>query len=76
MLDRELLDNVENMVEPGGPQMTVWRMRIVSYKHTQRINNTNCVFTATVVVRTRLGVACYVIRTIRVLTLSIPCIFS
>jgi len=31
-----LWDNVENMVEPGGPQMTVWRMRIVRYKHTNR----------------------------------------
>ena len=62
------------MVEPGGPQVTVWRMRIVSYKHTQRICSTNCFFTATVV-RTRLGVTCYVIRTVPVLTLYIPCVF-
>jgi len=26
-----LWDNMENMVEPGGPQMTVWRMRIVCW---------------------------------------------
>ena len=26
-----LRDNVENTVEPGGPQMTIWRMRVACW---------------------------------------------
>jgi hypothetical protein len=61
----------KNIVDPGWPQMTVWRMRIACWipkatKHTLRICNTYC-FSATVVAQTRLGItfihilrACYI----------------
>jgi hypothetical protein len=51
----------KNMVEPGRPQMTIWRMRIAcwvpkatqAHTHTQYVT-LNCFSTATVVERTRL----------------------
>jgi hypothetical protein len=49
------------MVEPGRPQMTIWRMRIACWtpkatKNILRICNTCCFSTATMVTRTRLSV--------------------
>jgi hypothetical protein len=58
-----LWDNVENIVEPGRPQMT-WRMDILCYipkatdTHSECV--THCFSTALVVVRTRINVAAYV----------------
>ena len=55
----------KNIVEPGRPRMTMWRMRIAAgflrlQIHTLRICNTHCFSTATMVVRTRLDVTLYV----------------
>jgi hypothetical protein len=48
----------ENVAEPGRPQMTMWRMRILcwihNYKHTLRITHID--FPLTMVTRTRLNV--------------------
>jgi hypothetical protein len=52
----------KNTVKPDGPQMTVWRMRIslgvpeVTNITCRNTYNTNCFYTATMVVRTRLNV--------------------
>jgi len=52
---RRLRDNVENMVEPDRPQMTIWRMRVACLmtKPIDTLCNTYCFSTATVVTRTR-----------------------
>jgi hypothetical protein len=60
----------KNIVQPEGPQMTIWRMRIACriakathtkpHTHTLRMYNTYCFSTATMVARTRLSVALYV----------------
>jgi hypothetical protein len=59
-----LWDNVENLVEPYMPQMTVWRMSIECWitKATNIIGicNTCCSSTATMVTRTPLNVTLYV----------------
>jgi len=51
---------LKNIVEPGRPQMKIWRMHIPCYKHTLRICNTYRFSTATIVARTRLSVILYV----------------
>jgi len=54
----------KNIVEPGRPQMTIWRMRFAclvtkaANKHSEYI--THCFSTATLVTRTRNSVTLYV----------------
>jgi len=54
----------KNIVEPGRPQMTIWRVRIACWipkatnTHSQYV--THCFSTVTVVARTRLNVTLYV----------------
>ena len=52
----------KNIVELGGPQMTIWCRHIIckGYKHTLRICNTDCFSTATVVARTCFRVMLYI----------------
>jgi hypothetical protein len=56
----------KNTVERGGPQMTIWRMRIecwipkATYTHTLRLSNTHCFSSTTMGARTRLNVTLYV----------------
>jgi hypothetical protein len=57
----------KNTVQPGRPQMTIWRMRIAcwdtyGYQHTHRICHTYCWSTVTMVARTGLNVTLYVHR--------------
>ena len=54
----------KNIVERGRPQMEIWRMRIACWvpeakTHTNKLCNTHCFPTATVVARTRLSVTLY-----------------
>ena len=55
-----LWDNVENIVKPGRPHMTIWRMRIACWvpkvTDTLGIYNTYCFSTTTVVTRTCINV--------------------
>jgi len=71
-----LWENVENFVERGRPQMTIWCMRIpcwiTGYKRTLRIRNTYCFSCATTVARKRLKwhhtyIACIVMSLINIL---------
>jgi len=54
----------ENNVQPGSPQMTILRVRTAcwktGYRHTLRIRNTYCFYTATLVTRTRFSITIYV----------------
>ena len=64
----------KNMVQPGRPQMKIWRMRIAcritnATRHTFRIRNTYFFCTAPLVTLTRLNItlhlhclACYMLR--------------
>jgi len=54
----------KNIVERGRPQMEIWRMRIACWvpeakTHTNKLCNTHCFPTATVVAWTRLSVTLY-----------------
>jgi hypothetical protein len=53
-----LWGNVENIVERGRPQMTIWRLRIACW--ISRLCNTRCFSTATILTRTRVSVTLYV----------------
>jgi len=54
----------KNIVEPGRPHMTIWRMRIAWWipmaTNTLRICNTYCFSTTTVAMRKRLNVTLYI----------------
>jgi len=54
----------KNIVQPGRPQITVWRMRIACWipvtADTFRIFNTYCVSTATMIARSCLSIVSYV----------------